>query len=95
MHGFRYISERKLHLSERLFWLVTLVVSLCLCGFLARDNWIRWAEDPVKMGVIAKPVNLETIPFPTVTVCPEIKTIKNKLDITVALNSLSNLSKIE
>lgn len=95
MHGFRYFSEPKLHWSERLFWLIALVASLCVCGFLTRDVWTRWTEDPVKMDMIEKPVDAGIIPFPTVTICPEIKTTKNKLDVTAALKSPSNLSQIE
>lgn len=95
MHGFRYFSEKDLHWRERLFWLVALVASLWFCGLMTRKVWVQWTEDPVKLDASIDFVNFEATPFPTVTICPEIKATKDKLNVTAALNSFSNLSKIQ
>ncbi|XP_055308679.1 pickpocket protein 28-like isoform X2 [Sitodiplosis mosellana] len=94
IHGVRYISKRRLHWSERLWWLVFVGVSVCLCGLMIRGVWIQKLEDPVKLDM-AKDGNDRIIPFPTVTICPETKTVRSKLDVTRAVKTSANLSAIE
>lgn len=68
------------------------------CGMLIRNVWIKWRDNPVTMAMNEKQLPISTIPFPMITICPEIKTYKEKLDITY-LHDLPKeyrvLSKIE
>ncbi|XP_055308681.1 pickpocket protein 28-like, partial [Sitodiplosis mosellana] len=98
IHGLRYFSERGLHWSERLWWLVSLGLSLWLCGSMIHNSWSDWNENPLTFDSSNK-AHISTIPFPTVTICPYIKTLKHKLDISSKLNSkfelIANLSDTE
>lgn len=87
-------TKKKLQF-ERLFWAISVCVSLCLCGLLVKDIWIKWQENPVTMSFTEKPLHFSSIPFPTITICPEMKTVKKKFDISNTLNHLANLSEIE
>lgn len=66
----------------RLCWLIAFGVSLWLCSSMIHNVWIQWLEDPVTISWSKKSSFIESIPFPTVTICPEIKTMKHKLDVT-------------
>lgn len=79
----------------RLWWLIAFGVSLCLCSLMIHNVWIKWLEDPLTISWTKESLHIERVPFPTVTICPEIKTMKHKFDVTAAIKSLSNLSDIE
>lgn len=69
-------------------------VALGLCGLVIENNYSKWQMSPVKTNKIKNSIS-ETIPFPTITICPEIKTMKSRFDLTSTLKSqpLSNLSE--
>lgn len=60
---------------------------------------MKWYEKPVIMILSEKEKPISMIPFPTVTICPQTKLYKNKLDLTnlygVWMNAPENLSDIE
>lgn len=53
---------------------------------------MKWHDKPVTMSFTEKSVPITKIPFPAVTVCPEIKAMKFEFDVSSALKSLPNLS---
>lgn len=63
--------------ANRLWWLVSLGVSLWLCGMMIGNAWMDWDENPITMDY-SKKAHISTIPFPTVTICPSLKGIKSK-----------------
>ncbi|XP_055303111.1 pickpocket protein 28-like [Sitodiplosis mosellana] len=93
IHGVRYLSERLLHWSERCWWLIFVGLSLWICGSMIQNIWIQWDENPVSMQFTSSEIS--AIPFPTVTICPEIKTNKQKFDVDAAIKSLATLSHNE
>ncbi|XP_031636172.1 pickpocket protein 28-like [Contarinia nasturtii] len=97
IHGLRYVTEKKLHIIERLVWLISIGVALWYSGSMIQKTYIEWQENPVKISTTDTRSLIETIPFPTLTICPDIKAQKHKLNIASALESLksqSNLSHI-
>lgn len=63
-------------------------LSACICGLSIQDVWVKWGESPVTMSFTEKELSISAIPFPTVTICPETKTIKKKLDVPSVCDSL-------
>lgn len=57
-----------------------MVVSVYLSAYFTWDTYLRWLETPVTMGFDEALVPINKIPFPTITICPEIKTDINLLD---------------
>lgn len=77
---------------HRLLWIIAFSVSLWLCVSMSQNIWIQWQQNPIQLTIAKKTVPISSIPFPTVTICPEIKTIKGRFDISSTLRSLSNLT---
>lgn len=47
VHGVRYLGERRRHWSERIWWIITVSVSIFLCfGFIVQAWW-KWNRSPV------------------------------------------------
>lgn len=89
VHGVRYITERRRHWTERCWWMIAIALSIWFCGSLIRNIWVKWRDTPVTMSMTEKLVPISTIPFPTITICPEIKTYKEMLDLTRLIHDLS------
>jgi hypothetical protein len=45
IHGFPYISNRKLHVVEKILWIVSLLVSFICCGLLIYEIGKKLEED--------------------------------------------------
>lgn len=79
--------------------MVAFGLSLCLCGLSIQDIWLKWHENPVTMSFTEKPLPISAIPFPTVTICPETKTYREKLDVTAFYDDLNeqkaNFTKLQ
>lgn len=43
--------------------------------------WIKWETHPILMELRRSSIEISTVPFPTVTICPKTKTSKDKLDL--------------
>lgn len=97
IHGVRYFGERNRHWTERCWWIIAIGVSMWFCTVSIQKVWIKWHENPVTVMIYEKPVPISKFPFPTVTICPEIKTTNSKLDLTLfnLPNVQLNLSPIE
>lgn len=80
----------------RFWWLVAFGLSVWLCGSSIQNIWIKWGDNPVTMSLNEREAPVSTIPFPTVTICPETKTYMNKLNTTFAFRTpIDNLTDIE
>lgn len=102
MYGFDPIFTNSSKI--RLFWIIACIVSLGICGSMVHNIWTQWQENPVQMSFTEKESSIAMIPFPTITICHFLKTLKDDkqrsdlikpFDISLAINSLSNLSDYE
>lgn len=80
----RYVTETRRHWTERCWWIVAICLSIWFCGSSIQNIWTKWNENPVTISFTEKEFPISAIPFPTVTICPDIKTVKEKLDIQEA-----------
>lgn len=62
-----------------------------LCGESIRSVLINWIENPVSMSFTEKPASISEIPFPTITVCPEVKAHKEKMTVDDDVRSIPEL----
>lgn len=86
LHGLRYIAEKGLTIIEKLFWVFTFVVSIILCSFLIKNVYMKWKESPVIVTVSERLVSVGEIPFPSVTICPQIKSKASVYNISKEVN---------
>ncbi|CAL8109589.1 unnamed protein product [Orchesella dallaii] len=69
MHGLKYVSQPKRHLIERIFWFGAFLASLISASIMIMEIWNRYYENPVIVTFNPTELDLETIPFPAVTIC--------------------------
>lgn len=42
-----FITAKKRHWSERIFWTLAVITSIALCSYLVYDTWLKWQNTPV------------------------------------------------
>ncbi|EFA00686.2 Pickpocket protein 28-like Protein [Tribolium castaneum] len=73
IHGIRYFGEYRTWI-EKLWWGVSISLSLYFCVSLIIQTYIKWETSPVIVSFATKETAVWQIPFPAVTICPESKT---------------------
>ncbi|CAO1395307.1 unnamed protein product [Diamesa serratosioi] len=71
IHGLKYLKEGNCFVG--VFWLTSLILSTCGCSYLINKTYDKWDKSPVILTFDEKLISTSTIPFPAVTICPEIK----------------------
>lgn len=79
--------------SSRCWWLVGFGLSLCFCGIAIHKTYVKWTKHPTTLSLVEQAVPISKIPFPTITICPETKTSKDKLDLVSIYHALENSQK--
>lgn len=72
----------------RIFWVIVFLVSITGCSFLIMKMYDKWQKSPVISSFAEKSTPVWKIPFPAVTICPEIKAKFNVIKIKDSLNAL-------
>ncbi|KAH8405086.1 hypothetical protein KR222_000906 [Zaprionus bogoriensis] len=80
IHGIRYIFEVHRPIYEKLYWLVLTCTSVYFAVSLIWATYLKWQDSPVILGFDETLVPVHKIPFPTITICPEIKMERNVFD---------------
>ncbi|XP_063824638.1 pickpocket protein 28-like [Ostrinia nubilalis] len=93
LHGLRYTTEKGLHIIEKIFWLVTFIVSVALSFYLISKVWNKWNTSPVIVSFSEKHLFVKEVPFPAITICPAVK-FKN-FNYTEILADLENHEVID
>lgn len=75
----------------RLWWIVSIILSICLCLLTIYGHQQKWSESPVIISYDAKLISIGTIPFPAMTVCPATRISSQKFNFTKAYRSLYKL----
>ncbi|XP_075972068.1 pickpocket protein 28-like [Anticarsia gemmatalis] len=73
LHGLSYTTKKELTLIEKTFWLVTFIASLCICAYQIQNVFIKWKTSPVIVSFSEHLVPVSKVPFPAVTICPQVK----------------------
>ncbi|KAM7342301.1 pickpocket protein 28-like [Cochliomyia hominivorax] len=82
VHGIRYIFEMHRPFYEKLYWIVLMLISFYFAVSLMWDTYLKWLDSPVILGFDETLVPVHKIPFPTITICPEIKMDTTTFDFT-------------
>jgi acid-sensing ion channel, other len=100
VHGVKYLGERRRHWLERIFWVIAFFISVTGCCVLINKIYVKWQLSPVIVSFAEKSTPVWQIPFPAVTICPETKALKEKIDFTkgyfaIKLSNSSSLTSEE
>ncbi|XP_001357382.2 pickpocket protein 28 [Drosophila pseudoobscura] len=82
IHGIRYLFEVHRPIYEKVYWLFFTCISVYFAISLIWDTYLKWQDSPVILGFDETLVPVHKIPFPTITICPEIKMERNLFDYT-------------
>lgn len=82
IHGIKYIGAKELPWTERILWLIVIFLSLFFCAMLTFQIFKKIQTNSMIIGFSEKDNSVYEIPFPAVTICPEIKTRSYKLNYT-------------
>lgn len=92
VHGVRYLGERRRHWSERIWWILTVSVSVFLCvGFIFKAWW-KWNTSPVIISFADEATPISNIPFPTLTICNDLMVNTTAFNYTDVLLKMSMLN---
>ncbi|XP_018569461.1 pickpocket protein 28-like isoform X2 [Anoplophora glabripennis] len=92
IHGFRYIAEDRT-LCERIWWIISLVLSGIFCGLMIYQILQKYLNYPVIVTFSMQEVHMNEIPFPAVTICPRTKISQKYFNITDAtIKKINNQS---
>ncbi|XP_026755450.2 pickpocket protein 28-like isoform X2 [Galleria mellonella] len=58
---------------KRLFWVIIFLLSATLCIMLINKVWTKYQNSPVIVSFSEKYVPVEKVPFPSITLCPNVK----------------------
>lgn len=89
IHGVRYMGEKKRHWTERLWWTVSVISSIVVCSILVYQTFVKWQNTPVIVTFSEESTPVYEIPFPTVTICTDIKTKQTRLNYTDVWHKLN------
>lgn len=73
------LSQTILH---RIWWILSVALSMCLCIYWIYDLWEKWNECPVIISLNHELTSIGTIPLPAMTICPMNKLSLNKFNYT-------------
>nr|XP_034834970.1 pickpocket protein 28-like [Maniola hyperantus] len=65
--------ERKTTPIEKIVWLIMFTSCFIYCGFLIWKSYTKWMKSPSIVMLTENDQPIRQIPFPAVTVCPEMK----------------------
>lgn len=81
--AFSIVSHFVLNLQlHRVFWMVMCVIAACSSCYMIHESYKKMDRDPVLVSLSEKSTPVYMIPFPAVTICPDVKASKSKINLT-------------
>ncbi|XP_077285517.1 pickpocket protein 28-like [Arctopsyche grandis] len=84
LHGLQYLSISKRTKTERLWWLLMILLSMGACGTMISKVWLKWYQSPVIVSFAESSTPVWQIPFPAVTICSETRVRQSVFNYTDA-----------
>ncbi|CAH1154734.1 unnamed protein product [Phaedon cochleariae] len=85
--GFRYLGEKRSR-GERILWFLIILLSIVLSIYYVVEIYNKYIENPFIVNLATRESHIFTIPFPAVTICPTVKTVKKYFNFTGAIHRL-------
>ncbi|KAG5682311.1 hypothetical protein PVAND_011670 [Polypedilum vanderplanki] len=74
IHGFKYIGATDRPWLERIFWMISFIISTIGCAMLISEMFEKLQTNPITVSLAERPSSIQEIAFPSVSICPEIQT---------------------
>jgi amiloride-sensitive sodium channel len=66
-------TEREYGLCCRIFWLLSFLISAAVVAHFTFRIWMKWNTSPVLVSFANVQTPVWNIPFPAITICPQVK----------------------
>jgi quinol-cytochrome oxidoreductase complex cytochrome b subunit len=66
----------------RIWWFIVFMICLSVCGVMIFKIYEKYDNTPVIVTFATRETPLYKIPFPAITICPEVKSVKRLLNFT-------------
>jgi amiloride-sensitive sodium channel len=78
-----------------MFWLTAFLLSSSVAAYFIYKIWDKWNTSPVFVSFNEVPTPVWDIPFPAVTICPQVKMKKTVFSYSMMMNREENLTDEE
>nr|XP_019536370.2 pickpocket protein 28-like [Aedes albopictus]XP_019556891.1 pickpocket protein 28-like [Aedes albopictus] len=95
IHGIKYFGCKRRTIYEKVWWVVTFLISVYGCSQLIQNIYRKWDQTPVIVSFNEKSTPVWQIPFPAVTICPETKAKTQYLNFTSLYHLVQNETEKE
>ncbi|KAF2889903.1 hypothetical protein ILUMI_16270, partial [Ignelater luminosus] len=82
IHGLKFLGEKGRSLIERIWWFVFITASLYFCVSSIIEAYRKWEYSPVVVSFSTSETPVWKIPFPAVTICPQVKAQRKLVNFT-------------
>lgn len=90
IHGVKYITTNRTNKIGKIFWATVLTISGIIFANCLYNHYERWSDSAIFINVAENAQPIWNIPFPAVTICPEIKTKTSMFNFTQIYNEISS-----
>ncbi|XP_063916628.1 pickpocket protein 28-like [Zophobas morio] len=94
IHGLRYVAEQRSR-TEKIVWVFLLLFSLAGCLYMINEILQKYENSPVVVSFTTEDTPTYQIPFPAVTICPEMKYSREQFNYSEMYFRLYRGEKIE
>uniref|UniRef100_A0A1I8PG23 Pickpocket protein 28-like n=1 Tax=Stomoxys calcitrans TaxID=35570 RepID=A0A1I8PG23_STOCA len=91
IHGFQYFGQQRPR-KEICFWIIVFVILIYLCSSIIVRIYVKWRESPVIVSFSDHSTPIWNIPFPRVTICPEVK---RSINVSSGKNFTSDFNRTQ
>ncbi|KAK4879621.1 hypothetical protein RN001_007767 [Aquatica leii] len=95
LHGLNYVGDIKISYGERLCWLISFLIALGFAIYFIVNIYIKYTSNPMLISVNPKPIPMEDIPFPAITLCNLNLARKNESLLILKNGSMTEKSILE
>uniref|UniRef100_A0A336KIF1 CSON011900 protein n=1 Tax=Culicoides sonorensis TaxID=179676 RepID=A0A336KIF1_CULSO len=71
IHGIRHFYHSVWY--QKLFFAISFCISIAACALIVRLIRFEWLDKPVILSYAVQPIPVSEIPFPAITVCPQVR----------------------
>lgn len=93
IHGIRYLGERKRPVAEKIWWIIVFIISITFCTIYIRQIYMKWKYELVIVSFAEKPAPVRDIPFPSITICSEVKSVRSKFNYEATVKNVDLVSE--
>lgn len=87
-------DSKKRQWSEKLFWSIVFIFSSTSCSLMIFKTYNKWSSSPIIISFDDRMTPVSQIPFPAITVCPELRIGGGDFDFDEIDKKVSTLKKL-